>query len=312
MSWDQPPVMIADGVLPFEEGTFSAALLFFMLAYPNDPAGVLAEAARVTRGPIILVQSLHSGRLGYAWLRVREFLWTIVAFHVSKVLGYVPPDAKFTMNTRRFYTAQELQRDVMAAGLQIRSRRERPVLPGRSLVVAGWIAGAAMTETRLSFVIPARNEEALIGEALEAILASVARASGVSRNDLWLPDTSFEVIVADDGSEDATAAIVGIFADDVGVRLVPCVGRTCAAARNAGAAASFGRVLCFVDADTIVPENGRRPHPRAPRGRGQVPGALSTRIPGARDPSLALVELLGAGATPPTGEGQVDAGVHEL
>ena len=86
-----PPVLIADGVLPFEEGTFSAALLFFMLAYPNDPAGVLAEAARVTRGPIIVVQSLHSGRLGYAWLRVREFLWTIVAFHVSKLVGYVPP-----------------------------------------------------------------------------------------------------------------------------------------------------------------------------------------------------------------------------
>ena len=112
-----------------------------------------------------------------------------------------------------------------------------------------------MTERRLSFVIPARNEEALIGEVLEAILASVAQTSGVSRNDLWLPDTSFEVVVADDGSEDATAEIVGIFADDVGVRLVPCVGRTCAAARNVGAAASSGRVLCFVDADTIVPEN---------------------------------------------------------
>ena len=135
----RPPVLIADGVLPFEEGAFSSALLFFMLAYPNDPAGVLAEAARVTRGPIILVQSLHSGRLGYACLRVREFLWTIVAFHVSKVLGYVPPSAKFTMDARRFYTAHELQRDVMVAGLRIRSRRERPVLPDRSLVVAAWI-----------------------------------------------------------------------------------------------------------------------------------------------------------------------------
>ena len=133
------PVLIVDGVLPFEDRTFSAALLLFMLAYPNDPAGVLAEAARVTKGPIILVQSLHSGRLGYTWLRVREFLWTIVAFHASKVLGYIPPKARFTMNTRRFYTADELQRDVMAAGLRIRSRRERPVLPGRSLVVAGWI-----------------------------------------------------------------------------------------------------------------------------------------------------------------------------
>jgi glycosyltransferase involved in cell wall biosynthesis len=111
-----------------------------------------------------------------------------------------------------------------------------------------------MTERRLSFVIPARNEEALIGEAIEAILASVARASGVSRQDLWLPDTAFEVVVADDSSEDATAAIVRELARDAGVRLVACVGGTCAAARNAGTAATSGRVLCFVDADTIVPE----------------------------------------------------------
>jgi SAM-dependent methyltransferase len=148
----RPPVLIADGTLPFAEGTFSAALLFFMLAYPNDPAGVLSEAARVTRGPIIVVQSLHSDRVGYAWLRIREFFWTIVAFHVSKVLGYVPPHAKFTMNTRRFYTAQELQRDVTAAGLQIRLRCERPVLPGRSLVIAGWILdpAPARTEARVA------------------------------------------------------------------------------------------------------------------------------------------------------------------
>jgi SAM-dependent methyltransferase len=134
----RPPVLIADGVLPFEDDTFSAALLVFMLAYPNDPAALLEDVARVTRGPIILVQSLHSGRLGYAWLRVRELFWTIVAFHVSKSLGYIAPEAKFTMNTRRFYTAQALGREVKAAGLRIRSRRERPVLPGRSLVVAAW------------------------------------------------------------------------------------------------------------------------------------------------------------------------------
>jgi SAM-dependent methyltransferase len=135
----RPPVVVADGCLPFEDGTFSAALLVFMLAYPNDPAGVLVQAARVTRGPIILVQTLHSGRFGYVWLRVREFLWTIVAFHVSKLIGYVPPGAEFTMRARRFYTDQALRRELAAAGLRIRSRRERPLLPGRALVVAGWM-----------------------------------------------------------------------------------------------------------------------------------------------------------------------------
>jgi len=133
------PIAIAGGILPFEEGTFSASLLLFMLTYPNDPAGVLAEVARVTRGPIIVVQSLHSDRLGYAWLRVREFLWTVVGFRVSKAVGYVPPDAAFSMQPRRFYTAQALRREVADAGLRIRSRSERPVLPGGSLVVAGWI-----------------------------------------------------------------------------------------------------------------------------------------------------------------------------
>jgi len=141
-----------------------------------------------------------------------------------------------------------------------------------------------MTERRLSFVIPARNEEALIGEAVEAILASVARYSGVARADLWLPDTPFEVVVADDRSEDATAAIVRKFGDDVGVHLVRCVGGTCAAARNAGAAVTSGRVLCFVDADTIVPENAvdrvLELHEKA--GKCVVLYRLASREPGIR------------------------------
>ena len=136
----RPPVLIADGVLPFERDAFSGALLLFMLHYPADPAALLAEVARVTRGPIILVQSLHAGGVGYTWLRVREFLWTTVAFHVSKAIGYVPPEARFSMSARRFYTAPRLQRELAAAGLRVRARRERPVLPGGALVVAGWVA----------------------------------------------------------------------------------------------------------------------------------------------------------------------------
>ena len=44
----RPPVLIADGVLPFEEETFSAALLIFMFHYPDKPVRLLAEVSRVT------------------------------------------------------------------------------------------------------------------------------------------------------------------------------------------------------------------------------------------------------------------------
>ena len=131
------PVLIGDGALPFSDGTFSATLLFFMLAYPQDPTAVLREAARVTRGPIILVQSVYSGRLGHAWHRGREFFWTVAAFHVSKLVGYVPRESEFSMKTRRFYTAATLHRDVQAARLRVRAQRRRPVLPGGALIVAG-------------------------------------------------------------------------------------------------------------------------------------------------------------------------------
>jgi len=43
------------------------------------------------------------------------------------------------MNTRRFYTAPELQKEVRAAGLRVKSRRDLAVLPGGALVVAGWV-----------------------------------------------------------------------------------------------------------------------------------------------------------------------------
>ena len=155
----RPPVLIAGGALPFDERKFTASLLFFVLAYPRDPAAVLAEAARVTRGPIILVQTLNSGRLGYAWHRVREFFWTSVAFHVSKLVGYVPSDATFTMSPRRFYSDPELRREVESAGLRIRSRRERPVLPGRALVVAGWMLEPAFARSAKTRAVAGRRDD---------------------------------------------------------------------------------------------------------------------------------------------------------
>ena len=90
----------------------------------------------------------------------------------------------------------------------------------------------------ISFIIPAYNEEALLGATL-ATLNQSARALG----------EPFEVIVVDDASTDRTPEI----AREHGARLVQVKVRQIAAARNAGARAARGDVLVFVDADTLVP-----------------------------------------------------------
>ena len=89
----------------------------------------------------------------------------------------------------------------------------------------------------LSFVIPAYNEEAFIGRTIASIHAAA--------RDLAL---EYEIVVADDASTDATARR----AREAGARVVAVSCRHIAAARNAGARASRGASLVFVDADTLV------------------------------------------------------------
>lgn len=89
----------------------------------------------------------------------------------------------------------------------------------------------------ISFVIPAYNEERYLGATLASIHAA-ARGTG----------EAYEVVVADDASTDATAAI----AQQGGARVVRVDKRQIAATRNAGARASRGARLVFVDADTRI------------------------------------------------------------
>jgi glycosyltransferase involved in cell wall biosynthesis len=89
----------------------------------------------------------------------------------------------------------------------------------------------------ISFIIPAYNEELLLGQTLRAV-NDAAEALG----------EQFEILVADDASTDRTAPI----AHEHGARVVSCSHRQIAATRNAGARAASGEMLLFVDADTTV------------------------------------------------------------
>jgi len=89
----------------------------------------------------------------------------------------------------------------------------------------------------LSFVVPAYNEEKCLAATLESI-HTAARALALD----------YEIVVANDASTDSTLSI----AEAGGARVVTVENRQIAGTRNAGARASRGERLLFVDADTRV------------------------------------------------------------
>jgi glycosyltransferase involved in cell wall biosynthesis len=120
----------------------------------------------------------------------------------------------------------------------------------------------------ISFIIPAYNEERLLGRTLSAI-DQAARALG----------EPVEVIVVDDASTDRTAEIARVH----GARVVSVKCRQIAATRNAGAKEANGEMLVFVDADTVVTEAAVRAAAAAMRA-GAVGGGCAFRFDGRLPP----------------------------
>lgn len=89
----------------------------------------------------------------------------------------------------------------------------------------------------ISFIVPAYNEERELPTTLASIRAAACAA-----------DKTYEIIVVDDESSDATAAL----ARSLGARVIPVRYRQIAAVRNAGARAAQGETFFFVDADTHI------------------------------------------------------------
>ena len=131
---------------------------------------------------------------------------------------------------------------------------------GRARVAPRLVRPVAAPSLSVSVIVPARDEERVLGRKLESLLAQPAG------------DGPREIIVVDDGSRDATADIAASFAAR-GVRLVRLArpsGK--AVALNAGARAARGDVLVLTDA--------RQP---------LVPGALAALLEPLGDPAVGAV-----------------------
>lgn len=93
---------------------------------------------------------------------------------------------------------------------------------------------------KLSFVIPAYNEEKYIGDCLKSILKQTEKSPH---------DT--EIIVVSNASTDRTEKIAGSFP---GVKVIVEKIKGASAARHAGYEASTGDLVANIDADVLLPD----------------------------------------------------------
>jgi len=93
-------------------------------------------------------------------------------------------------------------------------------------------------EPLVSIIVPVRDGESFIGDALESALGQTYR--------------NIEVVVVDDGSRDRTRAIVDLWgARDSRVRILAQTNRGVAAARNRALAEARGEFIAPLDADDL-------------------------------------------------------------
>lgn len=97
---------------------------------------------------------------------------------------------------------------------------------------------------KISFVIPAHNEERLIGKCLKAILQEIERVRATD------PAVETEVVVVDNASTDKTREEALKFE---GVTVVREQLKGLVYARRAGFVATTGEVVANIDADTRMP-----------------------------------------------------------
>ncbi len=128
------------------------------------------------------------------------------------------------------------------------------------------VSGVESSAPRHSLIIPAHNEALLLPRLLESVVAARRRYVDGER--------AIQVVVADDSSSDGTADLAAGF----GCHVERLDRRSIAAARNAGARASRGEILSFVDADSIIHPETFNAIERACNRPDVIAGATGIRL----------------------------------
>jgi glycosyltransferase involved in cell wall biosynthesis len=111
-----------------------------------------------------------------------------------------------------------------------------------------------MNPIELSIIIPARNEERLIEQTIEHALRACQYFASQPA-DAAQGDTvkNWELIVVDNASTDRTCDCLQPYQTRGQLQIVPLPTLGAARARNVGRLHSRGRILVFIDADTMIP-----------------------------------------------------------
>jgi glycosyltransferase involved in cell wall biosynthesis len=105
--------------------------------------------------------------------------------------------------------------------------------------------GPAVREATVpvSIVIPALNEERMIGLCLESLAG------------MDFPRDQFEVLLVDNGSSDRTLEIARSFQSRLNLKILEKAGVKISALRNLGAGQAQGAIVAFLDADCLAPRD---------------------------------------------------------
>ncbi|WP_010586841.1 hypothetical protein [Schlesneria paludicola] len=121
LHWVGPgPTLLANNSVPTHDHHFASLLLLYVLQYPESVAPLLSEAQRITEGPVIVVQSTYTGRLGRFVLRCREFCWGRAAFHIAAFLRIVECH-DCPLVPCRYWTREELLDEFRRSGFVVRA-----------------------------------------------------------------------------------------------------------------------------------------------------------------------------------------------